>query len=181
MPGYVERPGADEYAEHYATYVARVPTGDLVALLERQILETTALLRGPLAARADHAYAPGKWTVKQVVGHMADTERVLSCRALRFARADATPLPPFDENAYADTAGSADRSLESLLEELRAVRASTVALFRGLPPGTWERRGLASGQPVSVRALACIIAGHELHHRAILQERYPAGEATSAG
>lgn len=172
MAEYYQRPAADEYRDFYATYLARVPPGDIVARLREQIDATLALVVGAGDDRADYAYAPGKWTVKQVVGHLADAERILSTRAVCFARGEAAPLPPFEEDAYVAEAGFETRSLASLVEELRAVRASTVALFDGLVPGAWSRRGVASGHPITVRALAWIIAGHELHHRAILQERY---------
>ncbi|HEX9108815.1 MAG TPA: DinB family protein, partial [Longimicrobiales bacterium] len=122
--------------------------------------------------QADFAYAPGKWTIKQVVGHLADTERVMSARALCFARGEQAPLPAFDENAYVDNAGFEQRTLESLVQELRAVRAASVALFDGLGAEAWTRRGTASGHGITVRALAWVIVGHELHHRAILRERY---------
>ncbi len=167
-----KRPGADEYAPFYAGYVARVPEGDIVAVLGAQLGVTRVLLEHVPEERALYAYAPGKWTVKQVVGHLSDTERMLSARALRFARGDSTPVPGFDENAYADEAGSNERSLASLLDDLEATRQATVALLAGLPDHAWIRRGVANGKEVSVRALACIIAGHELHHREILKTRY---------
>ena len=172
MAAYQERPGADEYREFYAGYVARVPAGDIVEHLRRQLDGTLALVAGLPPAGADHAYAPGKWTVKQVIGHLSDSERVLSARAVCFARGEAAPLPPFDEDAYVAIAGFERRALDSLIEELRAVRGATVALFDGLSAEAWTRRGTASGHPITVRALAWIIAGHELHHRAILEERY---------
>jgi len=172
MPAYQERPGSDEYRDFYAGYVARVPPGDIVERLRTQLDGTLELVTGLPPAGADYAYAPGKWTVKQVIGHLADAERVLSMRAVCFARGEAAPLPPFDEDAYVVAAGFERRSLQSLADELRAVRAATVALFDGLRPEAWTHRGTASGHPISVRALGWIIAGHELHHRAILEERY---------
>lgn len=170
--GYVERPGADEYDTFYAGYVARVRNGDLVTILEEQIAETGALLGTVTPEREDHAYAPGKWSIKEVVGHLADAERVLSYRALRIGRGDSTEMPGFEEDAYVSAAGFGRWSLEELVRDLRAVRRATAALFRGFDDEAWTRRGIANGAPVSVRALACIIAGHELHHRAILEERY---------
>lgn len=171
MAGYTDRPGPDEYFDYYATYVGLVPLGDLVEILASQTAGTLDLLD---QARdiADHAYAPGKWTVKQVVGHLADVERVMVSRALRFARGDTQPLPGFDENAYVPAGRFEARTLTSLAAELRTVRAATVAFFDGLPAEAWTRRGSANGHEVSVRALACIIAGHELHHCAILRDRY---------
>lgn len=169
---YDQQPGRDEYSEYYHKYVARVPEGDVVAILATQIEDTITLLRNRTEEQALSAYAPGKWTIKEVIGHLSDVERVMSYRALRFARADATPLPGFDENTYAPAGEFNNRPLASLLAELAAARRATVALFAGLPDDAWTRSGPANNVSVSVRALAWIIAGHELHHRAILAERY---------
>jgi hypothetical protein len=169
---YTERPEADEYAPFYGRYVTLVPTGDLVRVLDRQVARTATLLDGVPRERESYAYAHGKWTIREVVGHLADVERVMSYRALRIARDDATELPRFDEDDYVAAAGFDRRGLADLAAELRSVRRATVSLLAGLPPEAWTRRGWANGEPVSVRALACIIAGHELHHRAILEERY---------
>lgn len=177
MP-YTDRPSPDEYAPFYGGYVARVPAGDIVQILRDQIADTRALLEAMPPAQADFAYAPGKWTVKEVLGHMADTERTMSYRALRFARGDATPLAGFSETDYVAAANFASRTTAELLDDLGTVRRASVALFAALPPEAWTRRGTANGKGVSVRALACIIAGHALHHRALLRERYGVGEAT---
>lgn len=165
-------PADGEYGAPYARYVARVPKGDIVATLRGQLAETVALLAGLDPSRTTVGYAPGKWSIRDIVLHMADTERVMSYRALRIARGDTTPLPGFDENAYTPLAGANARPIESLLAELSLARAATVALFDGLPTEAWDRRGTASGMPVTVRALAWIIAGHERHHGAIIRERY---------
>lgn len=165
-------PASDEYATPYAGYVARVPSRDIVTTIRTQLPATLALLRAVEPARTLTGYAPGKWSIRDIVQHMADTERVMSYRALRIARGDPTPLPGFDEAAYAPAAGAGARSMKSLLAELDAVRASTVALLDGFPGEAWERRGTMSGNPVTVRALAWIIAGHERHHVAIISERY---------
>lgn len=170
--GYSGRPAPDEYAAHYAGYVGRVPAGDLVEILRSQIGPTIGLLRTFEGEAADRGYAPGKWTVKETVGHVIDVERVMSYRALRIARDDQTPLPSFDENAWTPEGRFGERTLESLIAELSAVRASTVALFDGLPADAWERTGTFSGHRGSVRAIATIIAGHELHHDELLRERY---------
>jgi hypothetical protein len=167
-----ERPGTDEYAEFYRRYVERVPPGDIVTILRDQLADTRELLRRVPAHAADFAYAPGKWSIKEVVGHLADAERVFAYRVLRFARSDATPLPGFDENAWVPVSGHAARPLGQLVEELAAVRTASVALLNGLPAEAWTRTGQASGARCSVRGLAAIMAGHELHHRAILEERY---------
>jgi uncharacterized damage-inducible protein DinB len=169
---YEQKPGSNEYAEYYGRYIARVPEGDIIAILATQIPDTIAMLRELGEEQALRAYAPGKWTIKEVIGHMCDAERIFSYRALRFARNDATELPGFDENEYVPQAGSNQRPLASLLAEFAAVRSATVALFAGLPADAWTRTGSANGQAVSVRAIANILAGHELHHRAIITERY---------
>jgi uncharacterized damage-inducible protein DinB len=166
------RPGADEYAPFYAGYIAEVPEGDVLDLLLHQADQTLATLRPLPAARWRHRYAPGKWSVAEVLGHVTDAERVFVYRALRIARGDQTPLAGFDENAFMTMAGFDERAPAGLLTEYVAVREATLALFRGLPSGAGERRGVASGAGVSVRALAYIIAGHERHHLRVLQERY---------
>ncbi|HEX2168537.1 MAG TPA: DinB family protein [Longimicrobiales bacterium] len=169
---YDSRPDPGEYNAYYDRYVALVPAGDIIALLSVQIDDTIALLRDISEEQALHAYAPGKWSIKTVLGHIMDAERVFMQRALRFARGDDTPLPSFDENAYAQAGGFNARPLASLISELMAVRRATIALLAGLPPEAWERKGVASDHPASVRALAWITAGHELHHRQILAQRY---------
>lgn len=169
---YMQRPAPNELDAYYHRYLERVPPGDIVAILATQLDDTLALLRDVDEARAITAYAPGKWSVKEVLGHMADVERVMSYRALRFARADDTPLAGFDENAWAPEGSFNARPLPSLLAELGAVRRATVALLAGLPLEAWTRSGTANRRPVTVRALAWIIAGHELHHRDVLATRY---------
>jgi uncharacterized protein (TIGR03083 family) len=161
-----------EFAPFAARYIERVPEGNIVATLEAQMEETLALLRTISEERAGRAYAAGKWTVREVVGHVGDTERVLAYRALRIGRGDGMPLPGFDENAYVSEARFDRRTLADLLAELDAVRRATLTLVRGLPSEAWTRRGTADGAPYTVRALIFMIAGHELHHRAILEERY---------
>lgn len=167
------RPAADEFDPYYGAYIARVGDGeDVLAALDTQHHETLARLRGIPAARGDHRYAPGKWSVKEVVGHLSDSERIFAYRALRFARGDPAPLPGFDENEYVPEMGAGERSLDDLVEEWGDVRRASLALFRSLPPAAWLRRGTASGSTVSVRALAYIIAGHVRHHVAVLGDRY---------
>jgi len=166
-------PAADEYGAPYAGYIARVPAGsDVLELLARQGEESRARLATVAEARGDYRYAPGKWSVKEVVLHLADTERIMAYRALRVARGDATPLPGFDEAAYAPHSGAGAQPLAALLDEWGDVRRATLSLFRHLPNDAWPRRGTASGFPVTPRALAWIIAGHERHHLATLADRY---------
>ncbi len=169
------RPGPGEHVPYYGKYVALVPDGDVVETLRRQAVETAALLRAVPREREEFRYADGKWSVKEVVGHVCDGERVFSHRALRFGRGDETPLPGFDENVYVPAGRFGDRTLASLVEEFLAVREATVRLFDGLPDEAFARAGRANDQPVSVRALAWITAGHERHHVAILRERYGLG------
>ncbi len=167
-----ERPAADEYPPFYAGYVGHVPEGDLLARLERQSRETPARLRslGPEAARL--RYAPDKWSVIEVVGHLADSERIFAYRALRIARGDATPLAGFDQNAYVAAGNFEQRAFAEVLEEFELVRRGTLALLRSFDDAAWQRRGVANNHPVSARALAYVIAGHELHHLAILRTHY---------
>ena len=169
------RPVAGEYAPFYAGYVARVPDGDVVETLVRHATATAQRL-GRLDERQElHRYAAGKWNVRQMVGHLSDAERVFSYRMLRFSRGDATPLPGFDENLYAAAAPHDRIPLADLLGELGALRQATVALLEQLDEAAWVRGGEANGRQVSVRALAWITAGHELHHLAVLAERYDLG------
>lgn len=173
------RPSAGEFASYYGTYVSKVADGDIVATLKGQVGTTLAYLRGIPESRGGHRYAEGKWSIREVVGHMCDAERIFGYRALRFARADATPLPGFDENEFVKQARLDDRPLASLIAEFEAVRAASVALFDGLFPEEWTRHGSASGKDVSVRALAWIMAGHEVHHVEVLKSRYASGEPRS--
>lgn len=169
------RPEAGEFAPYYGGYIAQVPDGELLPLLEQQIRETLALLAPLPPERAAYRYAPGKWSVAEIVGHLADAERIFTHRALRAARGDETPLPGFDENAYVPAGEFDRRPLGELLAELEAVRRSTLCLLHGLPPDAWTRRVTANNHPVSVRALAYVIAGHERHHVRVLRERYGVG------
>ncbi len=170
--GTIPRPDATEYAPFYGTYIGKVPEGDLLQLLDEQRRATQVLLAGIPEARALHRYAPGKWSVKEVVGHLMDSERVFCYRALRFARGDQTPLSGFDENVYVPAGKFDPRPVADVAAELDAVRRATIALFHGFDAAALARRGTANGKEVSVRALAYIIAGHERHHVAILRERY---------
>jgi hypothetical protein len=166
------RPDRSEYAEFYAGYIAAVPDGDIVATLEREGRVTAAALAALPPGRADFAYAPGKWSIREVVAHVSDAERVFSYRALRFGRADPTPLASFDQEHWTPYAHAATRDWAELLEEQRAVRIASLHLFRSFEAEDWERGGIASGVPVNVRSLAWIVAGHQLHHRRVLVERY---------
>ncbi|NOT10195.1 MAG: DinB family protein [Gemmatimonadales bacterium] len=166
------RPEPTEYAAFYAGYVGGVPEGNLLDTLARQGKETAELLGSLPVGKADYAYAPGKWTIKEVAAHMADAERVMTYRALRIARGDQTPLPGFDENAWAPLSGAGQRTMPDLIEELSTVRAATLTLFRHLPEAAPTRKGTANNASITVRALAWIVAGHERHHLKVLRERY---------
>lgn len=166
------RPDATEFAPYYATYVSVVPDGDVVTVLREDGRELQALLAGIPESRGGVRYAADKWTVREVLGHVIDAERVFAYRALRFARGDTAPLASFDQDVYVRTAGSDQRTIADLAAELGAVRDSTVALFASLSDEAWSRRGIASGKTFSVRALAYIAAGHSRHHGKILRERY---------
>ncbi len=166
------RPSADEFASHYAGYVAAVPDGDVTRMLADHAEALLSRLKGLTDEQAVFAYAPGKWSVKEVICHITDAERIFTYRLLRIARGDQTPLAPFDENLYAVESRANDRPLDTLLGEFAAVRSATLALLRWLPEETWTRRGTASSKEISVRALAWITAGHAMHHANVLAERY---------
>ena len=166
------RPAADEYAPYYATYVDKVPGDDVLGVLESGIGETRGLLEELGEARGDHRYAEGKWSVKEVVGHLVDAERTFALRALAFARCDPEEFPSHDQEIYVTNGAFGSRTVSSLSEELASVRGSTLTLFRGFADDVWGRRGRASGCEFTVRAMPFIIAGHELHHRAVLADRY---------
>ena len=168
----VERPPADEYAPYQAGYVAAVPDGDIFEILARQGTEFPRFLRSMGEARGNHRYAPEKWTVKEMIGHVNDTERVFAYRALRFARGDETPLASFEQDQYVPTGNFNARTLTSLADEFAHVRATTLDLYTYLDPEALGRRGSASGFVVSVRAMAFVIAGHVAHHERVLRERY---------
>ncbi|MFL5612749.1 MAG: DinB family protein [Gemmatimonadaceae bacterium] len=172
MPMTLSRPAADEYLAYYERYISLVPDGNLIDLLVEQQRDTMRTLRAVDDERGLHAYAAGKWTIKEVIGHLSDAERIFAYRALRFARGDAQPLAGFDENAYAPAGRFNERPICDLVDEFQAIRASTVHLFRHLNEEEMARRGLANGNAISVRALGYVIAGHERHHVTLLRERY---------
>ena len=165
-------PDSSEYAPYYGRYISLVPGQDIVAALEDQPQETLALLSGLSEEQGDYRYAPGKWSIKEMLGPVNDTERVFAYRALRFARNDQTPLASFEQDDYVRSGNAGNCRLADLIEEFVCVRRATVWLFRQLSAEAWMRRGVASDNPVSVRAAAYIIAGHELHHRRILEQKY---------
>jgi hypothetical protein len=167
-----ERPGVDEHAPYYSAYTAEAPGGDLVAALEKQATDVAALIKGVPEARGGHRYAEGKWSIREVIGHITDSERVFAYRLMRFARGDATALPSFDENLIVKGSDADARTLADLGEEFAAVRRATVTLVRPMQDAQMARRGTASGKEISARALAWIIAGHAQHHMKVLRVRY---------
>jgi uncharacterized damage-inducible protein DinB len=168
----VGHPETTEYAPFYASYIKNVTEDDVVAALEAQSRETAALLARIDDDKAAHRYAPEKWSVKEVVGHFTDAERIFLYRALAIARGDKGSLPGFDENDYMRNANFDERPMRSIAEEYAAARASTLATFRGFSDEAWQRRGTANNVAVSVRALAHICLGHERHHLRVLREKY---------
>jgi uncharacterized damage-inducible protein DinB len=172
-----KRPQLDEYALHYGQYVDLVPSGDFLEILEDQRRELVALLSPLTDEQAEFRYAPGKWSIKEVLGHVTDAERIFAYRMLRIARGDKTPLASFEQDGYIRTGNFDARKLAELLEEFSAVRESTIHLVRSLDQDAWLRRGVASQKDITVFALAFIIAGHERHHRVLLEKQYLAAAA----
>lgn len=166
------RPNPDEYHEFYAGYVALVPDGDILAILREQLGETQALLGSLPAGRHDVRYAPGKWTLKQVLGHVIDGEWIFSYRALRFARGDQTPLAGMDQDRFVDGSNHAERPLQELLREFEHLRRAGIALFESFSPEMLDRSGVASDCRFTVRALLYFNAGHLAHHLGVLRDRY---------
>jgi len=167
-----ERPQADEYAEYYGQYVKLVPDGDVLAFLEEQLDASHKILDGVSEEQSNTSYAPGKWSIKEVLGHIIDTERVFCVRALAFARQDPSDLPGFDQDIYVSNGYFASRTFKSCLQELDAVRAATLALFRGFDDRSFARQGRANNVVFSVRSVPWIMAGHSRHHLGVLKERY---------
>ena len=166
------RPSPGEYAPYYDKYISRVVPGDIVAALGAQLETTLTQLRGIPESKAGFRYAPEKWSIRELLGHVIDTERIFAYRALRFARCDKSPLAGFDQDSYVAEAGFESCSLAELITEFEQVRGSTILLFRHLAGEAWPRTGTANDAEVSVRALAYIIAGHELHHMEVLRAKY---------
>ena len=166
------RPDPAEYAPYFQRYVDLVPEDDIVAALAKQADVTASRLRQLDEAGAAHRYAPGKWTIKQVVGHMGDTERILSFRALSISRGETNPLPGFDEDSYVRGAEFDSRPYADLVDTLTVVRRANVLMLGHLSEDAWDRRGIADGKQTSVRGLAFTILGHERHHLRVLREKY---------
>jgi len=168
----VARPQPGEYAPYYDCYISLVQGNDILATLDSGRRQMMLLLSGRDEADGNFRYAPEKWNAKQVLGHVCDAERIFAYRALRIARGDQTPLEGFEQDDYVRNGPFADRPLSELIEDYIAVRRATLTLLRNLDEAAWTRRGFANNNEVTVRALAYIIAGHELHHRRVLEEKY---------
>jgi hypothetical protein len=172
MPSLYPPPVPGEYPEYFDNYLRLVTESDSIAVMGAQIDEVARFFDAVPGNKADFAYAPGKWTIKEVVGHIADTERVMGYRALSFSRADQSALPGFDENAWVPPGAFGRRSLTDLVAEWTSVRRATLTLFEGIPEPARLAKGKANGRPLSIAAIARMIPGHVRHHLAIVRERY---------
>ena len=171
----IEKPNESEYAPFYAGYIAKIPAESLLEILDRQSGQLRDLASAATPEQQRFRYAPGKWSVREVVGHLIDGERVFGYRAFRISRGDQTPLPGFDENQYVAASGYDQRDLAAIVDEFALVRAANLVLLKGLSEDDWRRTGTANNHPISVRALAFIMAGHVEHHVGILRDRYGLG------
>lgn len=168
----IDRPEPSEYAPYYGLYVDQAPEGDILDLMESELAATLACLESVPQELEGHRYAPDKWTLREVVGHIVDVERTFGYRALWFARRDPSPQPSMDQDLWAGNSNASERSLESLGAEFALIRRGHIAMFRGLEPTALLRRGEASDCEFSVRSILFILVGHEIHHRRVILERY---------
>jgi DinB superfamily len=168
----IARPEPDEYAPYYGRYISLIQGDDIIATLEAQRRQMMLLLCGRDEADGELRYVAGKWMVKEVLGHVCDTERIFAYRMLRIARGDRTPIEGFEQDDYVRNGPFAASPLPEMIDDYLAVRRATLTLLRNLDPQAWMRRGIANQCEISVRAIAYLAAGHELHHRRILEERY---------
>ena len=168
----ISRPVASDYPPYFAQYIDKVPDGEIMELLENQVANTVKTLSRVKEADAGFRYAPGKWSIREVVGHVVDTERIFVYRAVCFARGEKQSLPGFDENEYAANSGADAKPLAEHLKELQVQRAATIAFFSGAPAEAFARRGTANNREYVMRAIPFIIAGHERHHMGVLSDRY---------
>lgn len=169
------RPANDEHLPYFSMYIDRVADGDIVATLEKQLPQTLKFLRSIPESRVDYRYAPGKWNIREIVGHLSDGERVFQYRAFRFSRADETPVPGFDENLYVANAPFSGMSMQDLISEFEHLRLASIRLFSGMNAEAMTRRGTANGAGISVRAIAWVMAGHVDHHEEVLRNKYLQG------
>jgi hypothetical protein len=172
MSTAIGRPETSEFAEYYTGYISKVPGGDILQFLQQQLITTSDLLRSLPEAKGDFRYQPGKWSMKELFGHIIDTERVFAYRGLVFARNDSSPLPGFDQEPWSKYANYANLTLSDIAAEFETVRRSSIHLFRNLDQSAWSRKGIADNKGMTVRAAAFIIGGHTQHHLDILNSRY---------
>lgn len=175
----IGKPEETEYLPYYGNYISLVQDGDIISTLSKQLPETLNLLQSIPESQGGFRYAPGKWSIKELVGHLIDSERIFTYRALRFARNDQTPLPGYEQDDYIREASFDACALTDLADEFASARQSSLYLFKHFSEEAWTRRGTANDSEVSVRALAYIIAGHELHHREVLRSKYLQAEPAS--
>lgn len=180
MSELLARPSESEYASYYSGYVAAVEGNDVLAELRRRHAEAVATCRSISEEQSNTAYAPGKWTIKQLLSHVIDCERVFAYRALRFSRGDETPIEGFDQDPYVENARLDDYPFASLVDEFDHLRASTIRMVEHIDETGWLARGKANGVDISVRAIVFIVAGHEIHHANILRDRYLAAADSAA-
>ncbi|GAB4288591.1 MAG: DinB family protein [Ignavibacteriaceae bacterium] len=166
------RPGLNDCDPYFQRYINLIEGDDILKIIAKQSKATQDMLNSFPGSKGDFRYAPGKWTVKQVVGHLMDTERIFACRALCFARGEKKSMPGFDENQYTENGNFNSRSLADIVYEFRLLRESNLLLFKSFPEDILDRRGIADGREFTIRAIMFIIAGHERHHMNILNERY---------
>lgn len=168
----LKRPDLEEFPVYMRSYVQLIPEGDIIQILNGQIASTQEIFSAVTEKQAEYSYAEGKWTLSEVLGHLTDTERIMNYRILRIARGDKSPLMGFDENEYVQEASFNERPIADLLEDYQNVRRATISLLKGLPQKSLQNKGNANGFEVTVETIAYMIAGHELHHIKIIQEKY---------
>ncbi len=182
MPSMIlDRPGSGDHPDYFAKYIALIPPGNLLDIMNAQVSALRALLGGLDDSQAGHAYAPGKWTIREVVGHLIDTERVFSYRATAFSRADPQPLPSFDQATWLPLGEYDSRQLDDVLDEWADTRRSTLALLRSMPTEALARRGVASGKEITVLSCVSILVGHLVYHTRQLHEHYGIGDGQLGG
>lgn len=169
---HISKPNSSDYPAYYATYINKVTSEDLLAELENNFIKTEKLIYSLTDEQLNYRYAEGKWSIKEVLLHIMDSERIFAYRALRFARQDKTALPGYEENEYAPLSKAAARSGDSIMKEFAALRKSSIELIKNFDEEQLNQSGIANGKQITVRALVYIIAGHELHHMQVISERY---------
>ncbi|WP_066365300.1 DinB family protein [Neobacillus fumarioli] len=168
----LQRPMQNEYPEYYVPYVSLVPDGDLLTILKENLEKVITLFESISEADGSFRYEPGKWSIKEVLAHITDTERVMSYRLLRIGRGDQTPLAGFDENLFVKGSQAEKLPLKQILADFIATRKASITLIENMPDTAWENKGIANNTEITTRAIAYILTGHEMHHRNIITERY---------